>query len=259
MIKNLNSNDFSLVLSGGGALGIAHLGVIADLEKAHIVPSEIVGTSMGGIIGACMAIGLKESAIYAHIKDFSSIHKWVSFSFKGNAIVGTKKIEKIFDNIFANRKMCETHIPLKLIATHLASGEKKVFDANDNVTIKDALLSTMAIPGIFKEHTINENIYVDGFLCENLGINEASSDNILAVDVLGKNAYSNEMPDNFFKTANVIEMFEKSMRLLILNQSRLHMRHSNKNITLIEPSTRDYNTFHFHKYKELREIGLNLV
>ncbi|CAA6822825.1 MAG: Unknown protein [uncultured Sulfurovum sp.] len=259
MIKNLNTNHFSLVLSGGGALGIAHLGIIADLEKSHIMPSEIVGTSMGGIIGACMAIGLKESEIYAHIKAFASIHKWVSFSFKGNAIIDNYKIEKIFDSIFANRKMSETMIPLKLIATHLASGEKKVFDTSDDITIKDALLSTMAIPGIFKEHKVNEDIYVDGFLCENLGINEASFDDILAVDVLGSNAYSNQMPDNFFKTSNVIDMFEKSIRLLILNQSRLHMRHSNKNIVLIEPTTRAYNTFHFHKYKELRELGLNLI
>lgn len=259
MIKNFNTNHFSLVLSGGGALGIAHLGVIADLEKSNLMPSEIVGTSMGGIIGACMAIGLKESEIYALIKDFASIHKWVSFSFKGNAIIDNDKIEKIFDNIFSKRKMSETIIPLKLIATHLADGEKKVFDASDDVTIKDALLSTMAIPGIFKEHKIQENIYVDGFLCENLGINEASFDDVLAVDVLGENAYAPQMPDNFFKTSNVVDMFEKSMRLLILNQSRVHLRHSKKNIVLIEPTTRAYKTFHFHKYKELRELGLNLL
>jgi NTE family protein len=47
MIKNFNKKSFSLVLSGGGALGIAHLGVVHDLEQYNVVPSEIIGTSMG--------------------------------------------------------------------------------------------------------------------------------------------------------------------------------------------------------------------
>ena len=57
---NIKSKDFTLVLSGGGALGIAHLGVLSDLEDESITPSEIVGTSMGAIIGACFAIGMRE-------------------------------------------------------------------------------------------------------------------------------------------------------------------------------------------------------
>ncbi len=68
MIKKFKTNDFTLVLSGGGALGIAHLGILHDLQEQQLLPNEIVGTSMGGIIGACMAIGLKESEIYEDIK-----------------------------------------------------------------------------------------------------------------------------------------------------------------------------------------------
>ena len=63
MIKQLTTKPFSLVLSGGGALGIAHLGVIHDLELYEAVPSELIGTSMGGIIAACMAVGMKEKEI----------------------------------------------------------------------------------------------------------------------------------------------------------------------------------------------------
>ena len=88
MIKNRN---FTLVLSGGGALGIAHLGVLADLEKNAITPKEIVGTSIGSIIGACFAIGMREKEIYKRIEDFSAVYKWISFSFSGNAIVESDK------------------------------------------------------------------------------------------------------------------------------------------------------------------------
>ncbi|MBU1668471.1 patatin-like phospholipase family protein [bacterium] len=256
-MKNLKLKPFTLVLSGGGALGIAHLGVLHDLEENGIVPQEIVGTSMGGIIGACMAIGLNESKIHQLLQEFSAVYKWISFSWSGNALIDNHKIEKIFENIFQKKKMSETMVPLKLIATDLETGEKRVFTQKDNVYIKDAVLATMAIPGIFDEHLIDGKHYVDGFLCENLGINEASYQDILAVDVLGKNSFEPDLPDNFFKTNNILEMFEKSIRLLIYNQTQTNIKYSSKNITLIEPDTKEYKTFHFHKVDEIRSLGLS--
>lgn len=259
MIKNFETKYFTLVLSGGGALGIAHLGVLHDLEQRNIIPDEIVGTSMGGIIGACMAIGMNEKEIHQQIKSFAGVFNWIKFSFTGNAIVDNDKIAKIFDDIFQNKKMHETQIPLKLIATNLLNGHKRVFDASDDVYIKDAILSSMAIPGVFEEHTIEGETYGDGFLCENLGINEATFEDVIAVDVLGENAFQKVMPDNFFKTSNVLEMLEKSIRLLIYNQTQTHIRNSSKNIYLIEPNTKEYKTFHFHKIKEIRALGLGLL
>jgi NTE family protein len=259
MSKAFDTENFTLVLSGGGALGIAHLGVLHDLERLRITPKEVVGTSMGGIIAACMAVGMEEKEIHEKIRAFSGLFNWIKFSFSGNAVVDNTKIAAIFDAIFEEKKMRDADIPLKLIATDLLSGDKKVFDASDDVSIKDAVLSTMAIPGIFKEHIVNGTVYGDGFLCENLGVNEASFEDVLAVDVLGQNAFEKVMPDNFFKTANILEMFEKSMRLLIYNQTRTHIRHSRKNILLIEPATKAYKTFHFHKTEEIRALGLGLL
>ena len=67
------------------------------------------------------------------------------------------------------------------------------------------------------------------------------------------------MPDNFFKTNNVLEMLEKSMRILIYNQTKTIVKNSQKNIYLVEPDTHKYKTFHFHKHKELRNLGLGLL
>jgi NTE family protein len=259
MTPPFENENFSLVLSGGGALGIAHLGVLHDLKEQHLVPGEIVGTSMGGIIGACMAIGMNEQEIYEQIRAFAGVYNWIAFSFTGNAVIDNKKIARIFNGIFQNRKMRDTAIPLKLIATDLHTGDKKVFDASNNVLIRDAVLATMAIPGIFDEHIIGGTAYGDGFLCENLGISEATFEDVIAVDVLGKNAFRYEMPDNRLKTSNVLEMFEKSMRLLIYNQTRSHLRCCQKHICLLEPDTKAYRTFHFHKTEAIRALGLGLL
>jgi len=259
MTQTLTQQNFSLVLSGGGALGLAHLGVLNDLEKLNRVPSEIIGTSMGGIIGACLAVGMSEKEITQEVSRFSGLFNWLKFSFSGNAVIDNEKIASIFNEIFQDKKMAETKVPLKLIATNLLNGHKKVFSAEDDVSIKDALLCTMAIPGIFQEHTVNSVVYGDGFLCENLGVNEASCKQVLAVDVLGENSFEQEMPDNFFKTKNVLEMFEKSMRLLIHNQTRNHLQNCDKDVIVIEPFTKDYKTYHFHKVEAIRACGLNLL
>lgn len=259
LTKNIDFNNFSLVLSGGGALGIAHLGVIEDLEKNNIFPSEIIGTSMGGIIGACVAIGLKEKDIFKLFEEFSNLINWVKFSFRGNSLIKSDKLDIIFSDIFGNLRMKDTKIPLKLIATDLLSGEAKIFSKKDNILIKDALLATMAIPGIFEEQTINGKIYVDGFLCENLGVTQAKSKNILAIDVLGINSFEHELPNNFIKTKNIMDMFEKSLRLLMYNQTKSHLKNSKKQIYLIEPNTKEFKTFHFHKYKKIKKLGLGLL
>jgi NTE family protein len=255
LTKKIDYNNFTLVLSGGGALGLAHLGVIEDLEKEDIFPKEIVGTSMGAIIGACLAIRYKERDIFDLFKEFAHVSEWVQFSFSGNSIITNKKINKIFSNVFGDKKIKDTHIPLKIIATDIRTGDIKVFTQEDDVLLKDAVMASMAIPGIFEEQTIGNNTYVDGFLCENLGINQASLDNILAIDVLGVNSFLDELPDNFLKTNNVLGMFEKSMRLLIYNQTKTNIKNSKKKIYLIEPMTNSFKTFQFNKYKEIKALG----
>ncbi len=250
---------FSLVLSGGGALGIAHLGILYDLERKGLKPAEIIGTSMGGIIGACLAIGMRETQIHEKLKSFASVTKWIKFSISGNSIVDSARIEKIFDAIFGGRMMSDVVIPLKIIATDLETGDKRVFTADDRVPMRDAVLATMAIPGIFEEKVIEERVYGDGFLCENLGLRESSHEEVLAVDVVGRNSFSKTLPDNFFKTFNVIEMLERSIRLLMYNQTKNILDQIDKNILLLEPDTSEFKTFHFHKVEEIRKLGLGLL
>jgi NTE family protein len=259
-IQELRDSNFSLVLSGGGALGIAHLGVIEELEEKNLKPSEIVGTSMGGIIGACLAIGMKQEEIYSQIKQFAGIGNWIKLSLSGNSIIKSDKIASIFESIFGDLKIRDCKIELKIIATNLLTGQKRVFDKSSDTLLKDALLCTMAIPGVFEEQSIDGEILGDGFLCENLGVREATYQKILAVDVMGYDSFEHNLPNNFFKTANVMEMFERSMRLLIFNQTQTALETlKEREIYLISPKTRDFKTFHFNRAEEIRELGRGFI
>lgn len=259
LVTKLKETPFTLVLSGGGALGAAHIGVLQDLERFYLTPNEIVGTSMGGIIGACLAIGMSAQEIAVKVEEFGSFENWFDFTLSGNSINDDDKIRDIFKTIFGSRTMAQTDIGLKLVTTNLLTGDKKVFDARDSVLISDALLATMAIPGIFKEQQIDGQILADGFLCENLAVCEATKQTILAVDVLGRNSFRHSIPDNFFKTKNVLEMFERSMRLLIYNQTKSVIAHCDKEIFLLEPKTESFKTYSFNKIKSISELGKGLI
>jgi len=259
LIETLKKAPFSLVLSGGGALGIAHVGVIGDLDRFGLIPSEIVGTSMGGIIGTLLAVGMKEEQILVELKRFLKVSKWVDVSLRGNSIINDHKIKAIFEQIFGDKQICETQIPLNLISTDLFTGEKYIFSADSNARIVDALLATMAIPGIFKEQHIENLTLGDGFLCENLGILEAKMDTILAVDVMGKNSFKHHLPDNFFKTSNIAEMLEHSIELLIYNQTKHAIAQCKKQLYLLEPKTCSFKTFNFNKVDEIKALGKGLL
>ena len=67
-VNELRKEGFSLVLSGGASFGLAHIGAIQYLEENGLVPSEIIGTSMGSVIGALYAIGESSEEIQKKIK-----------------------------------------------------------------------------------------------------------------------------------------------------------------------------------------------
>lgn len=102
--KELKNREFSLVLSGGGALGLAHLGIVHDLQKMNLSASEIVGTSMGAIIGTCVSIGMKEREMFSFFEEYSNIFNWVKLSLSGHSIIKSTKIEAILDKIFLTKE-----------------------------------------------------------------------------------------------------------------------------------------------------------
>jgi NTE family protein len=210
---------------------------------------------MGAIIGSSLAIGLTTEEILKNIEKFSSLKKWIKFSIKGNSLIKNNKIKKILFEIFENKKIKDVNIPLKIISTNLKNGNSKTFRKNDDITIVDAILASMAIPGVFEEQKIKNNFYVDGFLSQNLEILEASSSSIIAIDVLGFNSFKANLPTSFIKTKNIFEMIEKSMRILIINQTKNNIQKlKDKNLKYFDLNTNKFKTFNFNKYQELYNL-----
>jgi len=156
--------NFNLVLSGGAALGFAHVGVIKRLYELDRFPEQIVGTSMGAIIGSVYALKLPQEEFLRIFSEFSNIFKWIKISFSNASLINSSKIYKIIESLFGEMKMAQSPIPLKLIATNFDNGEVRIFSRHDDIAIKDAILASMSIPVIFPQVKIDESYYVDGYL-----------------------------------------------------------------------------------------------
>ena len=213
--KDRNDLKVALVLSGGGAKGYAHLGVLRVLEKEDIKIDYIAGTSIGALVGTLYSIGYSIDEIEKvldnlNIENFlesgsdltgldldkkETLKKYsfyINFDNELNYSLpkGLRETEELYlvvKNLLKNYENTKNFnnfpIPLRVVATNLNTGETKSFSEGD---IAKILTASMAIPTIFEPVEVNGALYVDGLVSRNLPVEEAydmGADLVIASDV----------------------------------------------------------------------------
>jgi len=208
-----NRPKVGLVLSGGGAKGIAHIGVLKALEEAGITPDYITGTSMGSIVGGLYAAGYKADELRAIVERMD----WdvmLSNKVPFNEVVYEEKYyanRYLLDFYYANRKLIfpkgiiegenlirlfsqltrpvhgldfdQLPIPFACIATDIVKGQAVVLRRG---SLAMAMRASMSIPSIFTPVRIDDKLLVDGGLIQNMPVNEIKkmgADIVIAVNV----------------------------------------------------------------------------
>lgn len=256
-VELLRKNGFSLILSGGSALGIAHVGVIKWLEENSLVPDEIIGTSMGSVIGALYACGHSSADIAKTVEKMSGIN---FFNIKySHGIFEHRRINSILKNIFKRKRMRDSNIKLKIITTYLNNGDSKVFSSGDSNLISEIVRASIAIPGIFRAKKIRNKYYIDGGISSNLPVEFAKKSNLkIASNVInhGREIKIRE-PRGFFSAIKTrLLMVDYSMHYLIRNQTYSKTPYIKK-LLLIEPQVNSFSLYKIEKSKEMIEIGYN--
>lgn len=150
----------ALVLGGGGARGLAHLGAIRELEAAGIRPDLIIGCSAGAIIGAFYAdepnISKVEKALLQLKK--SDILDTTFFSSRFGFVEG-KNLETFMKKHLHSQTFEELQIPLVIMATDLLTGNAVELSHGE---IAPCVRASCALPGIFKPVLLHERQFVDG-------------------------------------------------------------------------------------------------
>lgn len=216
----MNKKPYGLVLSGGGALGAAHLGVYKAIHNI-ISPEYIIGTSAGAIIGAAIAIGLSPDKITEYLYQKSLFTLAFDFSPRKGGIIGGDKILDLLNTIFDGADFSDLApgVKLKICATNFNTGELVILDKGN---IAEAVRASISVPGLFAPYWINDVPLVDGGLIANLPLAYAQEDytrgEILAVDILSC------VPENQAilpgQSLSVRKAIERSLRIIFYNQIR---------------------------------------
>lgn len=205
-----------LVLGGGGARGLAHLGVLEELRRLHIPIDCIAGTSAGALIGGIYATGMDVPEMLDRIENadwdqllsgtpnrrdipydrkVDDFTNYASFTLGLDAnglriprsVIGSQAIDRFLHQLTRDVNIAsfdKLPIPFEAIATDLGTGDMKIFRGGD---LALALRASMAVPGIFDAVSLDDQLLVDGMFVRNLPVQnvkeQCNADVVIAVDV----------------------------------------------------------------------------
>lgn len=274
--KNKSEVKIGLALSGGGAKGLAHVGVLKVLEEQNIKIDYITGTSMGAVVASLYSAGYtpdqiedilvginwngylsgeldnkkvplekklnnqKYAATVRYDKEFNlSLPKGF-----GSTEIIYLRLKKLLANVDNINDFDKLPIPLRIITTDLNSGKAVALSKGD---LARAITASVAIPTILDPVEINGNLYVDGLISRNLPVEDVidmGADIVIASDV------GNEVKDN--KDYNILSV----MNQLVTIQSASSTQHQREMATiLISPDIQAYNATDMKRGKEFIALG----
>lgn len=234
-----------LVLSGGGARGIAHIGVLKALEEHNIYPSYIAGTSAGAIVGGLYAGGCSWQQILEFFKN-TQLFTFTNYAKSKPGILDTEKFYKQFNTYLPVDDYKALKIPLLVTATNLLDGTLKVFDSGPLIK---TILASAAVPGIFAPVEIGNGYYADGGILNNFPVDllQKKCDKIVGVYV---NPFQKIKKEGLKHVYNIME---RSYHIMMANETSLKF---NACDILIKPDRmQEFSSFSLNNMDILFNLG----
>ncbi|MGF7039327.1 patatin-like phospholipase family protein [Mucilaginibacter lappiensis] len=158
----------SLVLSGGGARGIAHIGVIEELERQGFDITAVSGTSMGAVVGGVYALGqMPAYKDWLFTLDKLKAFSLIDFTFRSQGLVKGDKLFNTMKAFISDANIEDLRIPYAAIAADIINKKEVVFTSG---SIYDAIRASIAIPTVFTPVKSGDGLLVDGGIINNLPI-----------------------------------------------------------------------------------------
>jgi NTE family protein len=270
----------TVVLSGGGARGFAHFGVLEEIESKGYNISSIAGTSMGALVGGVYAIGKMDVfKKWAYTLDKQEILKLIDFSFSRQGLIKGDRVLKTMKQFIPDANIEELKIKYTATAFDLAQNNEIVFSSG---SLYDAIRASISIPTVFTPVIKGNSVLVDGGVANNIPVNNAirtENDILVAVNVNAnvpeiqinnseeksqslyiqkinelKKSLSKQNPKDRGKNLNYFNLINDTIASMTNNLATEILKSNSPDI-LIEISKKSCGTFDFFKAHELVEIG----
>lgn len=235
--------EISLSLSGGGARGLAHIGVIKAIEEKGIEVKAVAGTSAGSIVAYMLASGLKSG----EMADIAKKHKFYSafkMSLSKIGIVSMENLTSIFKRSIRQKKFEDLEIPCYVCVSNLKTGTKEYISKGE---VDKVVVASCSIPILFSPVKIGNTLYADGGLTDNLPIDPLIQHGykIAAANVMGNG--KGKQPDSF------AQLVDRTIDIVALQTTLSALESSDYPINILK--AQDYSIFDFKKVDELVELG----
>lgn len=210
----VGEDKIGLVLSGGGARGIAHLGVLQALEEFEIEIDAISGTSAGAIVGVLYAYGYKPKEILEMVKSISP-YKLLSPAYSWKGALSIDVLVKFLQKYIETDDFSVLKIPVHVAVTNLIKGRSEFFSEGEMFI---PVAASSCVPVLFNPVEWRGNTYVDGGILNNLPIEPL--DPFYEI-IIG--SHTNPIVDNF-TPKNARQVMERSLMMAITCnvESRIH-------------------------------------
>ena len=194
IVPNQGGGGRWLVLGGGGLKGLGHIGVWRALTEAGVQIDGVIGTSVGGLVGACLAAGMDLDELERHARTLSKPDilrfnrrvKWFGGVRQESVFLGDPFLEYI-RNLLPFSEWNDLELPFQVNAVALGTGQTHWFGrgARTDVTPAQAIYASCALPGIYPPAKLGDDYFVDGGTEHPLALHRAAelgATSIIAVD-----------------------------------------------------------------------------
>ena len=186
MTEKTNNKNVALVLSSGGARGLAHIGAIEELESRGYTISSIAGCSMGALVGGVYAAGkLEEFREWMKTIDKKKMLELTDFSLSLNHLVKGKRIIDAIMEFVPDINIEDLPLPYCAVATDLKAGKEVVFTKG---SLFEAIRASISIPSFYEPVQRDDMVLIDGGILNPIPLNRVkrqAGDIMVGVDVSG--------------------------------------------------------------------------
>jgi NTE family protein len=238
------NQEIGLVLSGGGARGIAHIGVLKALNELNIHPTVISGTSAGSIIGVLYAMGLSSQDMIDFV-GHSSLWKFFRFEWSAGGLSNLNYLKERLIQIGIPPNFEDLQKKLYVTATNLTKGKTEIFHEGP---LLDTILASCSIPLVFKPVIINGDRYADGGILNNLPASAIISKvhRILGVNVIPLSGND----DKDYQSS--VQVAQRCFELFMNANTQPELVACD---FVIEPKVQDFYLFSLPKFNLIHDIG----
>lgn len=187
-LSNISRRKIGLALGGGGARGLAHIGVLKVFAREGIPIDVVAGTSMGGIIGAALAAGASISDMETEalkVRRRREQIKLVDPKLSGSGLLKGSRVYQYLSSLLGEELIfADLNLPLAMVAVDFNTGREVILKEGNVV---DAIRATISVPGIFAPFVRDKQLLVDGGVLNNVPVDvarELGAQTVIAVDVL---------------------------------------------------------------------------